>query len=60
VDYWGALKRTQGPNQTRPVRYTHLICPGTVDVSAMKGLRQKEDAHATMMRNPRRYLLGLV
>jgi SNF2 family DNA or RNA helicase len=59
VDYWGALKRTQGPNQRRPCRYTHLICPGTVDVAAMRGLRNKEDFQAQMMRNPRRYLFGL-
>jgi SNF2 family DNA or RNA helicase len=59
VDYWGALKRTQGPNQARPCRYTHLIAPGTVDVTAIKGLRHKEDLHQRMMRNPRRFLQGM-
>jgi hypothetical protein len=60
VDYWQALKRTQGPNQKRPCRYTHLICPGTVDVSAIRGLQAKEDWHSILMANPRRYLLGLI
>lgn len=60
VDYWQCLKRTQGPNQQRPVRYTHLVCPGTVDVAAFQGLRRKEDFHQTMMRNPRRYLTGMI
>ena len=59
VDYWGALKRTQGPNQKRPCRYTHLIAPGTVDVRAMNGLRRKEDWHQLLMGNPRRWLLGM-
>lgn len=60
VDYWQSLNRTLGPNQKRPVRYTHLLARGTVDVSAMAGLRKKEDWHQTMMRNPRRYLLGMI
>jgi len=59
VDYWGALKRTQGPNQHRPCRYTHLIAPGTVDVRAIRGLQQKEDWHQRLMENPRRWLLGI-
>ena len=59
VEYWQSLNRVRGPNQKRPVRYTHFIATGTVDVSAMGGLRNKEDWHQTMMRNPRRYLLGL-
>jgi hypothetical protein len=60
VDYWQSLNRVRGPNQPRPVRYTHFLSRGTVDVSAMAGLRSKEDAHQTMMRDPRRYLLGMV
>jgi hypothetical protein len=60
VDYWQSPNRVRGPNQKRPVRYTHILARGTVDVSAMAGLRNKEDAHATLMRNPRRYLQGLV
>jgi len=59
VDYWQTLKRTQGPNQHRPVRYTHLVVPGTVDISVIKSLQRKEDWHADLMRNPRRYLTGL-
>lgn len=60
VDYFQTLKRTQGPNQRRPVRYTHLVAPGTVTVSVIRGLQQKEDWHAGLMKNPRRYLFGLV
>jgi hypothetical protein len=60
VEYWQSLNRVRGPNQKRPVRYTHILARGTVDVSAMAGLRNKEDAHQTMMRNPRRYLRGMI
>jgi len=60
VDYWQSLNRVRGPNQKRPVRYTHILAKGTVDVSAMAGLRNKEDAHQTLMRNPRRYLQGMI
>jgi len=60
VDYWQSLNRVRGPNQKRPVRYTHILATGTVDVSAMAGLRNKEDAHQTLMRNPRRYLQGMI
>ncbi len=60
VHYWQSLNRVRGPNQSRPVRYTHILARGTVDVSAMAGLRNKEDAHQTMMRNPRRYLRGMI
>jgi hypothetical protein len=60
VHYWQSLNRVRGPNQSRPVRYTHILARGTVDVSAMAGLRNKEDAHQTMMRNPRRYLQGMI
>lgn len=59
VDYFQTMKRTQGPNQHRPVRYTHLLVPGTVDVSTIKGLQEKEEWHQQMMKNPRRYLFGL-
>lgn len=59
VDYFQTLKRTQGPNQPRPVRYTHLVAPGTVTVSVIRSLQAKEDWHAGLMRNPRRYLTGL-
>jgi hypothetical protein len=56
VEYWQSLNRVRGPNQKRPVRYTHLVARGTVDLAAWDGLRKKEDWHQTMMRNPRRYL----
>jgi hypothetical protein len=59
VDYWQTVKRTQGPNQKRPVRYTHLYSPGTVEVGQIRNLQQKEDWHAEMMKNPKRYLFGL-
>lgn len=59
VDYFQTVKRTQGPNQKRPVRYTHLVVPGTVDVSVVRSLQEKEDGHAELMNNPRRYLTGL-
>jgi len=59
VEYWQSLNRVRGPNQKRPVRYTHLIARGTVDLAAWQGLRRKEDWHQTMMRNPRRYLLPM-
>jgi hypothetical protein len=59
VDYWGFLNRVRGPNQHRPVRVTHLIARGTVDPVAMEGLRRKEDWHRTVLKDPRRYLLGL-
>jgi SNF2 family DNA or RNA helicase len=59
VDYYQSLKRIQGPNQKRPVRYTHLLARGTVDVSVVRNLQRKEDAHAHLFENPRRYLTGL-
>jgi len=59
VDYWQSLNRVRGPNQARPVRYTHLIARGTVDLAAWDGLRRKEDWHQTLMRNPKRYLRPL-
>ena len=60
VDYFQSLKRTQGPNQRRPVRYTHLLARGTVDVSVVQNLQRKEDAHAHLFENPRRYLEGMI
>jgi hypothetical protein len=59
VDYFQALNRVRGPNQKRPVRITHLVARATLDVADIGRLRRKEDAHATMMRNPKRYL-GLI
>jgi SNF2 family DNA or RNA helicase len=60
VDYYQTLKRTQGPNQKRPVRYTHLVVPGTVDISVIRNLQAREDGHAHLMQNPRRYLRGMI
>jgi SNF2 family DNA or RNA helicase len=60
VDYRQTAARTTGPNQSRPVRYTHLICPGTVDVSVVRSLQRKEDIHDAMMRDPRGFLTGLI
>ena len=59
VDYFQTMKRTQGPNQPRPVRYSHIVVPGTVDIATIRGLQEKEDWHAELMQNPRRYLTGL-
>ena len=59
VEYWQSLNRVRGPNQKRPVRYTHLVSRGTVDLAAWDGLRRKEDWHQTLMRNPKRYLRPL-
>lgn len=59
VEYWQSLNRVRGPNQHRPVRYTHIVARGTVDLAAWEGLRKKEDWHQTLMRNPRRYLTPL-
>jgi SNF2 family DNA or RNA helicase len=59
VAYWQSLNRTRGPNQTRPTRYTHLIARGTLDRSVVNSLKGKEDWHAKLMQNPRRYLTDL-
>jgi hypothetical protein len=62
-DGWEAFRqsyaRLLGPNQKRPVRYSVIVARGTLDPSLIRSLRKKEDTHAEMMRNPRRYLLGL-
>lgn len=58
VDYWQSLNRVRGPNQTRPVRYTHILARNTVDLATLEGLRRKEEWHQTLMRNPKRYLMG--
>ena len=59
VDYFQTKSRVLGPHQKRPVRYTHLVCPGTVDVGTIRGLEVKEDWHGQMMASPKRYLFGL-
>lgn len=60
VEYRQTAARNQGPRQNRPVRQTFLVCPGTVDVSVLRGLRRKEGWHDQLMRDPRAYLFGLV
>lgn len=59
VQFWQCLNRVRGPNQKRPVRITAIIAVGTVDLSVLSSLRRKEDVHGEMMRDPKRYLLGL-
>lgn len=59
VQYWQGLNRVRGPNQKRPVRYTHLVGRGTMDRKVIEDLKNKEDSHASFMNNPRRYLTGL-
>jgi SNF2 family DNA or RNA helicase len=56
--YWGDRNRVLGPHQARPVRFTHLLASGTLDRSVLQNLQAKEDLHAALMQNPRRYLRG--
>jgi SNF2 family DNA or RNA helicase len=37
------LKRTHRPGQTRPVRYYHMVCEGTVDRTIYKALGKRRD-----------------
>lgn len=57
--YWQILMRVCGPNQTRPVRYSHILARNTADLSVLGALRRKEDGHGEMMQTPRRFLMGL-
>jgi Mesyanzhinovviridae DNA helicase len=59
IDYWQAVSRFAGPKQKQAVRVRHLICPGTVDVRQLAGLREKADLHGELMGNPRGFLFGL-
>lgn len=59
VQWEQTVKRTHGPRQTRPVRATVLMCPGSIHPLIVRSLAKKEDWHSTLMRNPRRYLTGL-
>jgi len=45
-----------GPNQKRPVRYTHILARNTLDAAVMNSLAQKEDWHRTLLKDPRRFL----
>jgi SNF2-related domain/Helicase conserved C-terminal domain len=56
--YFQARQRVLGPNQARPVRYTHILARRTVDRSVLDNLAKKEDWHGTLMKDPRRYLYG--
>jgi hypothetical protein len=58
VQFWQALNRVRGPNQNRPVRVTAICARGTVDMSVLYGLRNKEDIHRLLMRDPKRFLRG--
>jgi hypothetical protein len=56
--YFQALSRVLGPNQKRPVRYTHILAKYTLDAQVMAALANKEDMHRQMMKDPRRFLYG--
>jgi len=58
-NYYQCLLRVMGPNQKRPVRYTHLLARGTLDLEVMETLRAKEDMHRVLLNDPRRFLLGM-
>jgi len=57
-NYFQCLQRVMGPNQKRPVRYTHILARHTMDGPVMASLAAKEDYHATLLKNPRRFLYG--
>jgi Mesyanzhinovviridae DNA helicase len=59
IDYYQAVSRFAGPKQKQAVRVRHLVCPGTVDIRQLAGLREKADLHAELMGNPKRFLFGL-
>jgi hypothetical protein len=58
--YWGDRNRVLGPDQKRPVRFTHILADHTVDQSVLRNLIRKEDQHASLMANPKRYLRGMI
>ena len=63
-DGWVEFKqfgdRVLGPNQHRPVRYTPILAQGTLDKSVVRALQRKEDWHGVMMKDPTRFLRGLI
>jgi len=59
-NYWQCLLRVMGINQKRPVRYTHILAHNTMDLPVMEGLVQKEDWHRTLLKDPRRFLGGMI
>lgn len=59
VQYYQSLNRIRGPNQKRPVRFTHLVARGTLDTKVIQTLKSKGDVHAELMGNPKDFL-GLI
>jgi SNF2 family DNA or RNA helicase len=57
-NYYQCTQRVMGPNQKRPVRYTHILARHTLDAAVMAGLAAKEDWHRTLYKDPRRFLYG--
>lgn len=56
-DYEQSLARLRRPGQTRPCRFYHLVCEGTVDESIYEALQEKRDvAEAVLTRLTRRAL----
>jgi SNF2 family DNA or RNA helicase len=55
-NYYQCLQRVMGPNQKRPVRYTHILARHTLDAAVMAALAAKEDVHRTLLKDPRRFL----
>jgi hypothetical protein len=58
VDFFQCLNRVRGPNQKKPVRITAICGRGTIDVSVLHALKNKEDMHGALMKQPRRFLFG--
>ena len=48
-DYEQSLARTHGPDQKRPVSYTHLVAAGTVDEVIEKALAERKDVVRAVM-----------
>jgi hypothetical protein len=42
------------------VRYTPILAQGTLDKSVVRALQRKEDWHGVMMKDPTRFLRGLI
>ena len=57
-NYYQCTQRVMGPNQRRPVRYTHILARHTMDSAVMASLANKEDWHRTLLKDPRRFLYG--
>lgn len=57
--YFQNTQRVREMGKKTPVRYRHLVCPGTVDMRQIKGLRAKADLQAELFRSPREFLFDL-